>query len=140
KFSFRPGSSLIKPPMWIILRRSFAFWFGVALVASGLGVVPQMLAQKREHERFAREGRVTDAPVLARIGKDEQGGDPKYFLEIQYYDEQRNQYPRYLSVSRELHLAYPRGSSLPVRYLPSAPEQMIPEPLMARPQWKETQR
>lgn len=123
--------------MWKLLRRSFAFWFGLSMIVSGLSFVPRLLEKKAEHERFLRDGRVTEAPVLERTAKD---GDSKYLLEIQYYDAQMNQYPRFLEVDRERFEKYRRGSSLPVRYLVDAPERMIPEPLMEAPEWKDLQR
>jgi hypothetical protein len=123
--------------MWKALRRSFAFWFGLSMILSGLSFVPRLLEKKGEHEHFLRDGRVTDAPVLERTAKD---GDSKYLFEIQYYDSQRNQYPKFLEVDRELFEKYRRGSSLPVRYLVNSPETMIPEPLMESPEWKDLQR
>ncbi|MGV3532465.1 MAG: hypothetical protein ACO1QR_08850 [Chthoniobacteraceae bacterium] len=126
--------------MWKVLRRSFSFWFGLAMVVSSLGVLPQMFAAKAEWERFLRDGRVTDAPVLERRSEHDEFGTQKYFLEIQYYDEQMNQYPKDLRVNEELFEKFRRGSVLPVRYLANAPETMIPEPLIQNPQWKETQR
>lgn len=126
--------------MWKVLRRSFSFWFGLAMIVSSMAVLPQMFSAKAEWERFMRDGRVTDAPVLERRSEHDEFGTQKYFLEIQYYDEQMNQYPKDLRVNRELHDEFRRGSSLPVRYLVHEPETMIPEPLMAKPQWKETQR
>ena len=126
--------------MWKVLRRSFSFWFGLAMIASSIAVVPQLLTAKAEYDRFAQGGRVTDAPVLERRSEHDEFGTQKFFLEIQYYDEKLNQYPKDLQVNRELYAAYRRGSSLPVRYLVNAPETMIPEPMMQNPQWRDTQR
>lgn len=123
--------------MWTLLRRSFAFWFGVTLLASGFSLVPRFREKKREYQRFLKEGRVTDAPVLECREETDASGKPAYILEIQYYDEALNQYPCNQPVDLATWEKYRRGSSLPVRYLPSAPEQMIPEFAMSAPEWKE---
>ena len=67
-------------------------------------------------------------------------GNPTYVFEIQYYDEALNQYPRKLTLDATIGEKYPRGSSLPVRYLKSAPEKMVPEPAMSAPEWKDLRR
>ena len=126
--------------MWKLLRRSIAFWFGLALIASGLTLVPGFMEKKREFDRFLNEGRVTDAPVLERLKGEDAEGNPTYVLDIQYYDEALNQYPRKLTVDAAIGEKYPRGSSLPVRYLTTAPEKMIPEPAMSTPEWKDLRR
>jgi uncharacterized protein DUF3592 len=92
------------------------------MLAFGAGLVIYGLYELYISQRLASEGAKTTAQVLGKRVREGAKGRKTYLLEVQYRTAEGRTITQTASVGLQRFDATQRGDTVPVRYLPTAPE------------------